>query len=177
MKKLISILIATILVFSVASTFVSAEVSPEGNKTYKVTIDYGVEDKKPSFSYVTEGDTIALTSNTKSEEGKFKFVRWTIVGEYEIISGSLTSENLVIRPLGDISIVQVLEEYYEEDNLPDDEKEDEEDEEDKKPSKKPQGDKNDSETSPPTNDNMLLILSGIFFISLLATAVSRKLAK
>lgn len=174
MKKLISILVATILVFSVASTFASAEVSPEGDKTYKVTIDLGVREEEPSFSYVTEGDTITLTANTKSKDEEFKFVRWTIIGEYEIISGSLTSETLVIRPLGDISVVQVLEQYYEDDKLPDDEKDDDKD---KKPSKKPQGDKNDSETSPPTNDNMLLILSGIFFASLLATAVSRKFAK
>ena len=168
MKKIFSVLTALVLLSSLATFFASAEKSPSGKPTYKVTIDYGIEeDAKPDFDYVQEGDTVTLISNTKNDDGdKYIFIRWSIKGEYEIISGSLTSPTLVIKPLGDVKILQVVEKYEDTDKEPD-----------KKPDKKPQGDKNDDETSPPTKDNVVYILSGMFLASLMATVVFKKLAK
>ncbi len=163
MKKFISVLIAAIMIFSVAGTSVFAEISPEGKKTYKVTIDYGIDiDENIVYDYIQHGDTITLTAKTKDNNNKYIFLRWSIEGEYEIISGSLTSPTLVIKPLGDIVIKQIVENHK--DSVKD-------------PDKKPQGGKNDSETSPPTNDNLLFILGGMLLTSLLATAVFGKLAK
>ncbi len=172
MKKIISILTALALLCSFATLFASAEKSPSGKPTYKVTIDYGIdEDAEPDFDYVQDGETVTLISNTKNDDDdKYIFIRWSITGDYEIISGTLTSPTLVIKPLGDVKILQVVEKYEEVDKDPDKKP-------DKKPSKKPQGDKNDSETSPPTGDSIVYILSGLFLVSLMATVVFKKLAK
>ena len=172
MKKVISILTALVLICSFATLFVNAEGSPSGKPTYKVTIDYGVDDDaKPEFDYVQDGDTITLIANTKNDSNdSFIFIRWSISGEYEIVSGSLTSPNLVIKPLGDVKITQVVEKYEETGKDPDKKP-------DKKPNKKPQGDKNEDETSPPTNDSIVYILGGLFLASLMATVVFKKLAK
>lgn len=171
MKKIISILTALVLVCSFATSFASAEKSPSGKPTYKVTIDYGIdEDAEPDFDYVQDGETVTLIANTKNDiDDSFIFIRWSITGEYEIVSGSLTSPTLVIKPLSDVKITQVVEKYEETGKDPDKKPD--------KPNKKPQGDKNDDETSPPTSDSIVYILSGIFLASLMATVVFKKLAK
>lgn len=164
MKKIISVLTALILLCSLATFFASAEKSPSGKPTYKVTIDYDIDIKEnPVYDYIQEGDTVTLIANTKDDnDNKYIFLRWSIKGEYEIISGSLTSPTLVIKPLGDVKILQVVEKY---------------EDTDKDPDKKPQGEKNDDETSPPTKDNVVYILSGMLLTSLMATVVLKKLAK
>lgn len=168
MKKIISVITALVLLCSLATFFVSAEKSPSGKPTYKVTIDYDIDIKEnPVYDYIQEGDTVTLIANTKDDDdNKYIFLRWSIKGDYEIVSGSLTSPTLVIKPLGDVKITQVVEKYEDTDKDPD-----------KKPDKKPQGDKNDDETSPPTGNNTLYILGGLLLVSLASTVIFKKLAK
>lgn len=144
----------------------------------------GLEDG--NYEIVKKGEQIELSAMEGLSE--YSFVKWEIVGPYEIISGSLTGSKLVILPLGNIVVKQIFEEVsVEEDDEDIDEEEDfeepEEDEEepeedkddDKEDGKKPpKGDANDSEESPPTG--MAFPVVGLI-AALGAAVVSKKLSK
>ena len=120
MKKVVSILTALVLLFSLVVIPASAEKSPAGTSTYKVTVDYDIDiEENLVYNYIQDGDTYTLTANTKDKNNSYMFIRWAITGNYEIISGSLTSPTLVIKPLGDVTITQVVEKYEDLDKKPD----------------------------------------------------------
>lgn len=55
---------------------------------------------------IEEGGNVTLTANAKSG---YKFSRWQISGSYKIVSGNLNSEDLVITPTGNVTIVAVFD--------------------------------------------------------------------
>lgn len=162
MKKILAVLTALVFVFSMA-TMASAAGSPSGDKTYKVTITTNKKDSaKPSYKSVKNGDTVELTADEDTDE--YAFARWEITGDYEIISGDLESADLVIKPLGDVTVKAVYVDNKE------DQKED-------GPNADDPGKKNDSPKSPKTGDVWFLYLGGIFAASVVVAGTAKKLAK
>ncbi len=158
MKKILAVLTALVFVFSMA-TMASAAGSPSGDKTYKVTVTTNKKDSaKPSYKSVKNGDTLELTADEDTDE--YAFVRWEITGDYEIVSGDLESGDLVIKPLGDVTVKAVYADNKEDGSDADD-----------------PGEKNDSPKSPKTGDVWFLYLGGIFAASVVVAGTAKKLAK
>ena len=158
MKKFLAALTALVFVFSM-TTVAFAASSPSGEKTFKVTITSNKSNKaETGYKSVKRGDTFELTANEDTD--KHAFVRWEITGDYEIISGDLESADLVIRPLGDVTVKSIYEDVSDGEGT------------DKKP-----GDKNGSSKSPKTGDVWFLYLGGIFAASVVVAGTAKKLAK
>ncbi len=105
MKKLIALICVALLVLGTAVTAFAAE-SPSGDELIKITITtYKSGSAETEERTLVLGETITLTAS----ESEYTFEKWQITGEYEIVSGSLTSKELVIRPLGDIDVIEVFE--------------------------------------------------------------------
>ena len=164
MKKIIAIFAVLLLVFSALSFSAFAEISPVGDKKVKVEITNNIDEDDKTISYEVKGDKLEISVNEDYIEEGYKFVKWVIKGKYEIISGSLTSKTLVIKPLGDVFLTQIFDIEALED----------EDEPDKEDSKKPEGEKNESDTSPETSDNSML---GLIACALAVSAITLKVSK
>lgn len=163
MKKIIAIIMSLALVMSLG-TMAFAAGSPQGDKTYEVTITSDRDknsSSKGEYKVVKNGDTFEITADEDDDE--YKFLGWEIIGEYEIVSGSLTSRDLVIRPLGDITINQLAEYIGEAGEEPDDGEDKEE-----------EGETNKSDKSPQTGNNIFFILGGIFAASFVIASISGK---
>ena len=110
MKKVLSVLMAVLMLSAIFAVAVSAETenpSPEPTKYYTITViikGNGTATADPSS--VEEGGTTKLVANP--DPGS-KFIGWTIEGDYEIVEGSLTSPTLVIRPKGDVKVTANFE--------------------------------------------------------------------
>ena len=102
MKKTFAIMLSLVMMLAL-SVSAFALNSPIGTKEYKVDcylvdiIDGTTSELRTGT--VTEGEETHLTVDSKYVNS---FVKWDIDGEYEIVSGSLTSTDLVIRPSSDI---------------------------------------------------------------------------
>ena len=165
MKKIIAIIMSLALVMSFG-TIAFAAGSPEGDKTYTVTVTSDRDESsssKGNYTVVKNGDTFEISADEDDDE--YKFLGWEIIGEYEIVSGSLTSRDLVIRPLGDITINQLAEYIGEADEEPDDGEDKDKEEE---------GETNKSDKSPQTGNNIFFILGGIFAASFVIASISGK---
>lgn len=64
------------------------------------------DDRDKLSTEIEEGGNVTLTANAKSG---YKFSRWQISGSYKIVSGNLNSEDLVITPTGNVTIVAVFD--------------------------------------------------------------------
>ena len=146
MKRIISLVLAIVLLFSIGTTAFAA-ISPSGNKYYKVTIIHPSGEKE-KFS-VKQGTPVELSLAVGEEKD---FVKWEISGDYEIISGSLKDGTLVIMPLSDLTIRKVFK--------------------DRKPDKD-KGETNDSEESPQTGSNLIFILFGVMAASLIMVKTAK----
>jgi len=129
MKKFLAIFMA-LLVFSAFSVNALAASSPVsvgerivdvyswstgqlvllGTITYEVFSDGSVQVKgttitSPNFKVNPDG-TITLTRTTTSEN---RFIGWLILGEYEIVSGSLLGDTVTIRTKGDIKVYEMYD--------------------------------------------------------------------
>ncbi len=109
MKKVLSVLMAVLMLSAIFAVAVAAEdnPSPEPAKTYTVEITVkgnGTANGDPTTG--EEGGTSKLVANP--DPGS-KFIGWTIEGDYEIVEGSLTSPVIVIRPKGTVKAVAVFE--------------------------------------------------------------------
>ena len=105
MKKVLSVLMAVLMLSVIFAAAVSAEdnPSPEPTKYYVVEVTVnGNGTATPDPGSVPSGDTAKLVA--KPDAGS-EFTGWTIEGEYEIVEGDLNSLVLVIRPLGDVKVV------------------------------------------------------------------------
>jgi len=163
-------------------------IEPVDLKDNEVKIEFthnipGLEDG--NYDVAEKGEEYEL-STPESYPG-YSFVKWEIVGSYEIVSGDLESLDLVIIPHGSIIVKRIFEELPEEeepDEKPDEEPDEEpdkkpdkeeekpqDDEDDKKP---PKGESNDSEESPQTG--MAFPVAGLL-AALGAAVVSKKLSK
>lgn len=111
MKKvflaLISVFVLASLCVAMAVPAMAATYSAEGEEVFQINVSSFATGEKTSGSYVEEEDgTITLTI---AEDSEYDFVKWAIDGEYEIVSGSLTSKTLVIRPLSDLDIEEAYD--------------------------------------------------------------------
>ncbi len=88
----------------------SGQVVLLGTITYEVFSDGSVKVKgttstSPNFAVNPDG-TITLT-RTKSSDNKF--IGWLILGEYDIVSGTLLSDKVTIRSKGDIKVYEMYD--------------------------------------------------------------------
>lgn len=151
MKKLLAIVFSVVILATFMAVPAFAAESPEGELVFKVDVESFSSGTSSKGNYVVEGDTIRLTI---SEDSDYDFTGWVIEGKYEIVSGSLDSKELVIRPLSDVSIV----ESYDVETAPD-------------------GDKNDSDKAPQTGNTALVLLSVITAGAFVAMVSTRKAVK
>lgn len=102
MKKLVAILVAFVLATSFSVVSLAAQ-SPTGETKYTVTVSSNVGgSNKANYKMVRNSNgTVTLTAvNTTAA-----FLKWEVVsGNYELVSGSLTSKKIVVRPLSDLKI-------------------------------------------------------------------------
>ena len=111
MKKvflcLISVFVLASLCVAMAVPAMAATYSAEGEEVFQINVSSFAEGSKSSGNYKVEDDgTITLTV---SKDSDYIFVKWAIDGEYEIVSGSLTSKTLVIRPLSDLDVEEAYD--------------------------------------------------------------------
>ena len=103
MKKIIVLALSLIMVFSFATTSL-AVISPSGEDEFTIRIYYVSDiDGTSAYQYyraIPEGDGYRLLID---DEYLNYFVKWIIDGEYEIVEGSLTDPEIVIRPKSDIT--------------------------------------------------------------------------
>lgn len=138
MKKLFALMLALVLIASLAvSVSAVSHDSPTPVSYYDVStsvVGTGEAGADPIKVVVNSDGTSTLTA--VEVEGGGAFVRWELVGEYEIVEGSLTSKVLVIKPLSDVKASAVF-----------------------KDAGKDTGKKNDSSTSPKTGDMSMIIVT------------------
>ena len=110
MKRVITVALVLVLVFSLSVT-AFAKDSPTGKKYYGISVSYSPSDGSLGTAsadsdkvLITENDdgTVTLTAN---EKGNGVFSSWQITGDYDIVSGSLNSKTITIKPHSDISAV------------------------------------------------------------------------
>ncbi len=98
MKRIISLLIALIVLFSI-STVAMAVDSPVATTQHACELTNDNANAGSVKKEVTATDTYTLTATAVTG---YKFAGWTISGNYTIVSGSLTSEVIVVKVTGDI---------------------------------------------------------------------------
>lgn len=141
MKKFLAVLFSVVILATFMAVPAFAADSPSGEVVYKVEIK-GQDTAKE----VVAGESITLVKGANDKE----FAGWVITGKYDIVSGSLNSDTLVIIPLGDITV----EETYK-DATVDTEKEE-----------------NDSDKAPQTGNGALMLtvlLTAGAFVAMVAT--------
>lgn len=102
MKKIIALLVAVVMLFAVAAPVLADENdSPfDPGTEFSITIDV-VTDGGNASKVVNEDGTVVLTA---TPDENYKFVKWDISGEYEIVSGTLTASPLTVKPTSDITV-------------------------------------------------------------------------
>lgn len=105
MKKVLAVICAIALLFALCVPVfsVSAAQSPEGEAKYDVTVTADDTAKgKVEKEVLTNGDVKATATPAEGE----KFYGWTIKGDkYTIVSGTVSSAEIVIRAEGDVELV------------------------------------------------------------------------
>lgn len=142
MKKFLAILFSVVIIATFMAVPAFAEVSPEGEVIYNVEMGDGEK------VAVSEGDTITL----KVSDPDADFEGWDIEGKYEIVSGDLTSDVLVIRPLSDIVVKEVYADA--EDDVVTDE--------------------NESDKAPQTGNNTIMLVTLLTAGAFVAMVATRK---
>lgn len=102
MKRTLSVLIAMLLILC-ATVPAFAAVSPTGAKDITVTV-VPTEGGGGSYDAITKYDPVngaTIQFVPKPNDG-YTFDHWVIEGDYEIISGSLETGDLVIKAYSDI---------------------------------------------------------------------------
>lgn len=105
MKKILCVLCAVALLFAlcVPALTVFAEQSPTGTGKYNVTVKADDASKgKAEKDVLTNGDVKATATPNAGEE----FYGWEIKGDkYTIVSGSLSSKEIVIKAESDVELI------------------------------------------------------------------------
>ena len=102
MKKVLSVLMAVLVLSAVFAVAVSAEVNPSPEPKNYYTIEIEVIGNGTATGDPTSGEEGGTSKLVANPDPGSKFIGWTIEGEYEIIEGSLTSPILVIRAKGNV---------------------------------------------------------------------------
>ena len=104
MRKFLALMLALVIAASLVVTVSAATYeSPTPKQYYNVTTSTegsGTVSADPNKVEQGSGDTTTL----KAVNGDGFFTLWIIQGSYEIISGTLESPDLVIRPLSDVNV-------------------------------------------------------------------------
>ena len=154
MKKFLAILFSVVILATFMAMPAFAAKSPEGELVYKVNFTSYASGKGQASSYEVDGDTIIFTAS----DSKYTFKGWIINGvegvDYEIVSGDLNSETLVIRPLSDVDVKEV----FDVPGLVLDE----------------EGNQNGSDTAPQTGNGMLAVVSFLTAGAFAAMIVTKK---
>ena len=120
MKKVFAIVLSLILVFALSITAFAAK-SPTGQKYYNVTLQKGIAvegvESAGVNAVIDEDGNVHVKADPKEgtfnswsiykivkTNGKQKITKAVNGKDYEILSGSLNSKDLVIKPLADIVI-------------------------------------------------------------------------
>lgn len=107
MKRIISLALVLLMVFTVSAVSFSALDSPKGKDYYNIETESKgggeADSDKSKVNKESTGDDGDVTLTATENSGYF--TRWDITGKYDIISGDLTSPILVIRPHSDIDAV------------------------------------------------------------------------
>lgn len=140
MKKFLAVLFSVVILATFMAVPAFAEQSPVGDVVHKVEIKGG------DTIEVKDGDSVTLkvTDEEKDFEG------WVITGDYDIVSGTLTSTELVIIPKSDL----VVEEKYKDAPVDTDK------------------DENESDKAPQTGNTALMVtvlLTAGAFVTMIAT--------
>lgn len=105
MKKILSVICVVALLFALCVPVMSASAaqSPEGTTKYDVTVKADDATKgKAEKEVLANGD---VKATAKPGEGE-KFYGWTIKGDkYTIVSGTVSSEEIVIRAESDVELI------------------------------------------------------------------------
>ena len=119
MKKILCVLCAVVMLFTLCVPAVSvfAEQSPTGTGKYNVTVKADDATKgKAEKAELDNGDVKATATPNEGSE----FYGWEIKGDkYTIVSGSLTSKEIVIKAESD---VELIAKFTKEETLPGDNK-------------------------------------------------------
>lgn len=113
MKRIISVALALVMVFALALS-VGAKDSPTVKEYYKITTATDPADgslgtaasskNKVDIEATGEDAQVVLTATPT----KGAFIKWTIEGEYDIVSGSVNDKVLTIIPKSDIHAIAVF---------------------------------------------------------------------
>jgi len=146
MKKLLAIVFSVVILAAFMAVPALAEGSPVGEVVHKVEVTSNSTGEDVTTTYeVKDGETITLT---KTEGSDYEFKGWVITGEYEIVSGDVNSDEIVIKPLSDIKVL----ESYDVETEP--------------------SDPNDSDKAPQTGNSALVVtvlLTAGAFVAMVAT--------
>ena len=141
MKRIIALLMAVMLVASVAVISVAAKDSPTPVTYYSMTAEaVGAGEASVSPAKVEIGSNGTATFTATEKGGKFQ--KWELHCEYDIVEGSLTSATLVIRPKSDVHGIAFFE-----------------------GGDKKDGKKDDGSTSPKTGD-MTIVFATLMLVAL-----------
>ena len=91
MKKIIAAIVAITIVFALP-VFASADNSPSGTEKHKVTV---IDVEGGTCEKIENPDgTYTIKATTK---GGYEFTGWKIDGQYEFVSGSLSTPTITIK--------------------------------------------------------------------------------
>lgn len=107
MKKVLSVFVAVAIVAALSLTAFAYTPSPVSVGEFNVRVDsYATGELGPGSYTVNEDGTISVTRVAESD---YNYLGWKIYGEYEIVSGTLKSDTLTVRPLSDLRIVEMYD--------------------------------------------------------------------
>ena len=104
MRKLISIALVLVMVFSVAAISCSALVSPKADNYYSVSTESEGKGTATADKNKVDKDGDEIITLTATENGGY-FTKWIMTGDYEIIEGDEYSPVFVIKAKADVTAV------------------------------------------------------------------------
>ncbi len=104
MKKFIATLCVVCMLFLVCIPCVSAEkyFSPTGETEFKISVQSSNSSEGKIEKSVSDDGEVKLVALSINEK---KFNGWSIKGDYEIVSGTLKSKTIIIKPKSDLVII------------------------------------------------------------------------
>lgn len=151
MRKIIALLMAIMLVASIAVVSVAAAESPKKIEFYSMTAEEmpkgaGKAEVDPAKVEIGSDGTATFTA---TETGSAKFVKWEFHCEYDVVSGNVAADGtstdkvVVLKPKSDIHGIAYFEGY-----------------------EKATADQSNKGTTAPKTGDMTLVFAGIMLLAL-----------